>query len=83
MRLALTQHARDVMEEREIPPDWVKKVLTSPERIEADADDPDLEHRMAHISEHGGRVLRVVLNAKSRPLRVVTVYFDRTMRRKL
>ena len=37
----------------------------------------------ARIDEYKGRVLRVIVNAAVRPLRVVTVYFDRAMRNKL
>lgn len=83
MRFLLTRHARDVMEERVIPLDWVRRIVDTPERIEPDAEDPALEHRLGHIPEHGHRVLRIVLNRKARPARIVTVYFDRAMRGKL
>jgi len=42
-----------------------------------------LESRFAKIPEHGDRVLRVVLNNTVVPARVVSVYFDRTMKGKL
>lgn len=83
MKYKLTQHARDVIEEREIPTEWFERVLNSPQRVEPDADDSELEHRLGRIAEHGNRVLRVVLNKKVSPVRVVTVFFDRTMRNKL
>jgi hypothetical protein len=35
--------------------------------------DPDLEHRLAAISEHENRVLRVIVNTKTNPERVVTM----------
>jgi hypothetical protein len=79
----LSQHARDVLEEREIPVAWLERVLNSPQRVEADADDAKLEHRLGRIREHGNRVLRVVVNKSARPPRIVTLYFDRTMRNKL
>jgi hypothetical protein len=43
----------------------------------------ELEHHLGRITEHGNRVLRVVVNKTVRPARVVTLYFDRTMRNKL
>jgi hypothetical protein len=83
MKYALTRHAKDVLEEREIEVAWLERVLNAPERVVPDLDDPDLEHRLGRIAEHGYRVLRVVVNKSVRPVRVVTLYFDRTMRNKL
>jgi hypothetical protein len=83
MKYRLTQHAKDVLEEREIPAEWLERVLSSPQRIEPDPDDSELEHSLGCITEFGDRVLRVVVNKTVRPVVVVTVYFDRTMRNKL
>jgi SAM-dependent methyltransferase len=83
-RLSTTvAHAKTVLQEREIDIAWCEQVLNSPERVEPDPDEGELEHRLGRISEHGGRVLRVVVNKTVRPIRVVTLYFDRTMLRKL
>jgi len=79
----LSQHARDVLEEREVPVAWLERVLEAPQRVEPDPDDDELEHRLGRIAEHGNRVLRVVVNKTVRPARVVTLYFDRAMRNKL
>ena len=79
----LSRHARDVLEERDIPVAWLEHVLEYPQRIEPDPNDAELEHRLCRIHEHGDRVLRVVLNKTVRPPRVVTLYFDRTMRDRL
>ncbi|WP_434130911.1 DUF4258 domain-containing protein [Methylocaldum sp. GT1BB] len=83
MQLEFTRHARDAMEKRAIHEDWVRRVAEHPRRMEPDRLDEDLEHRLAEIPEHGGRVLRVVLNVAVLPIRVVTVYFDRNMKGKL
>jgi len=48
-----------------------------------DPTDATLERRYRKISEHGNRVLRVVVNTTVVPERVVSVYFDRTMKGKL
>jgi hypothetical protein len=79
----LSKHAKDVLEEREIPTAWLERVLDSPQRIEPDPRDAELEHHLGRIAEHGHRVLRVVVNKTVRPAQVVTVYFDRAMRKKL
>lgn len=57
----LTQHARDVLQEREIPLEWVERTLFQAERTEADRTDASLQHRLRRIPEHGDRVLRVVI----------------------
>lgn len=78
----LTEHAAQAIDEREIDPAWVARVLLGPERTEADRSDPTLRHALGRIDERDGRVLRVVYNHRVTPPRIVTVYFDRTQRRK-
>ena len=79
----LSAHAKTVITERSIELEWLERVLAKPKRIEAHRDDPELKHALGRIPEHGDRVLRVVYNGAVRPVRVVTVYFDRTLRNKL
>jgi hypothetical protein len=83
MNYKLTQHARHVVEERQIAAAWIERVLDSPQRIEPDPDDPQLQHHLGRIAEHGNRVLRVVYNKTTSPPLIVTVYFDRAMRNRL
>ena len=83
MDYELSQHALDVLEEREIPHVWLERIINSPQRIEPDPDDVALEHRLGRITEHENRVLRIVVNKTVRPIRIVTLYFDRAMRNKL
>jgi Domain of unknown function (DUF4258) len=71
------------MEEREIAVAWLERVLGSPQRVEPDPDDAELEHRLGRIGEYENRVLRVVINKSVRPVRVITLYFDRAMRNRL
>jgi len=60
----LTQHARDVLEEREIAMEWMERVLANPALVEPGATDTELENRFARIAEFGDRVLRVVVNTR-------------------
>jgi len=83
IRYELTSHAVAVMAEREIPIEWVERVLAQPERTEPDSTDPELQHALGRIPERGDRVLRVVYNKTTEPWRVVTVYLDRGMRGRL
>ena len=77
MEYHLTEHAHDALEKRRIRLEWMEETITAPEWIEKDEIDAELEHRLARISEFDGRVLRVIVNVKAAPPRIVTAYFDR------
>ena len=79
----LTIHAKVVIAEREIPLEWVARILTNPQSLEADSEDLALDHALGRIPEHGDRVLRVIYNKTVTPWWIVTVYFDRTQKDKL
>ena len=57
--------------------------MISPARRIPDREDKAFEHRLGVIEEFDRRVLRVVFNQNAVPVRIVTVYFDRTMKGKL
>lgn len=77
MEYVLTEHARDALEKRQIALAWMERALTTPELTEADPVDSDVEHRLLRIAERANRVPRVIVNRKSTPMRIVTVFFDR------
>jgi hypothetical protein len=81
--IRLTQHARDVLEERRIPIDWITRVIEAPVLLGEDSEDKQLIHALAPIAEREGRVLRVVYNRRADSISVITAYFDRSMRGKL
>ena len=83
MDYKLTQHALDVLQERNILVEWVERVVSKPTTIKSDAEDDTLEHRLGEIVEYDNRILRVVVNARVEPIRIITAYFDRTMKGKL
>ena len=66
-----------------IPVDWLERALREPVVREADPNDASLERRYRPIPESNGRVLRAVVNISVEPVRVVSVFFDRSMRGKL
>jgi len=66
----LTHHAENALIKRKIEKKWLEQVLAFPQRIEPDATDPMLEHRLAVISECENRVLRVIINPHTNPIRV-------------
>jgi len=83
MNYELTQHARKVLEERGIQVEWMERTLSNPECVLPDLGDPEVERLFRRIPEFGGRVLRVAVNTAVAPNRVVSVFFDRTMKGKL
>jgi hypothetical protein len=78
-----TRHAAVAAEGREIRHSWIAETLSDPELRCREPDDPDVERFFRRISEYENRVLRVAANTKVAPWRVVSVFFDRTMKNKL
>lgn len=72
-------HARDMLKERNILEEWMWRTISSPDHMEIGADNNT--HYSNAIPEHGGRFLRVVVNHNVTPKRIVTVFFDRRLRR--
>ncbi len=83
MNYEITKHARDALEERGILTGWMERALDEPALTRPSGRDTSLESRFLKIPEFGDRVLRVVVNKQAVPVRVVSVYFDRTMKGKL
>ena len=79
-RYQLTLHARKAIRERRIKLEWIDRVLSSPQKVLKDKDDPQLEHALGTIQEYGNRILRVIYNKKTNPYIIVTVYFDRKLK---
>lgn len=82
VKVDYTQHAVARMAKRQLQPAWVERVIASPDLVEDDDVDSELEHRLGKVPELANRVLRVILT-KSDPMRVVTVHLDRRMKGKL
>jgi hypothetical protein len=79
MQLAYTGHARDMLAERRIPEEWVVRTVKSP--LRAEQHDDGTMHYTGKIPTQGDRILRVVVNPAVDPPLVVTVFFDRRLRR--
>ena len=81
--LVYTEHALNAMAEREVSHDWVRQAVAAPDLRAPNPNDLDSEFFFRRAPEQGDRVLRVVVNTNAAPWRVVTVYFDRSMRGRL
>ena len=75
-----SQHARDMLKEREIPEEWMWRAINEPDWTEIGENGNT--HYIKAIPEHGDRFLRVVVNPNTQPKRIVTLFFDRRLRRR-
>ncbi len=83
MKFELTKHASEVISERNISEEYLERAIDNPGLKMDDREDPALEHLLAKIMENDNRVLRVIVIKNSDPVRVITAFFDRSMRGKL
>ena len=74
-----SEHAYDMLRERNIQEAWVKLAMENPEQKELKND--GMVNYIRSIEQYGGRYLRVVVNPAVKPQRIVTVFFDRRIRR--
>lgn len=75
----MSNHAIDVLIERDIPEQWVWDTITEPENIWKGPDNNT--HYTRRFPERGDRVLHVVVNENINPQRVVTAFFDRRLKK--
>ncbi len=78
--IVFTTHAHATMMERKIKEEWVWRTIGSPDRQEVGEDANT--HFLKTIPEFDERILRVVVNKNVEPNRIVTMFFDRRLRRK-
>lgn len=79
----LTEHAKERIDERGISLEWLERTLSNPTRIEPHETDLQLSYALAAIPECENRVLRVVYKITENQFKVVTAYFDRSLKGKL
>ena len=75
--IVLSNHARDMIGEREIPLHWIEQVLRNPAFTEPDPRHPGAVRAYAPIGAFGDRMLRVVYYDNGTEIRVITLFFDR------
>lgn len=80
MDIKLSQHALNMLKERNIPEEWVWRTISSPD-YQNIGDDNNI-HYYKGISEHENKILHVIKNPNVEPEKVVTVFFDRRERKK-
>ncbi len=74
-----SEHAYEMLKERNIKNEWVDKTIGEPD--DKESKDDGTIHYLKAIQEFEGRILRVIINPDVEPLRRVTLFFDRRQRR--
>jgi hypothetical protein len=70
-----------MLKERGIRDEWVWSTINFPDHLQAEADDGNRHYTKA-IPERDNRVLHVVVNQRTDPHRIVTMFFDRRLRKR-
>ncbi len=79
MDFELTKHTRDMLKERDILEEWLWLTINNPDWKNIGEDGNN--HYFKSIKEHKEQILHVVVNPNVSPNKVITVFFDRRMRR--
>ncbi len=77
--IEFSEHARDMLVERQLREEWIWRTVQSPEDRWHGADGN--WHFTQTIAERENRILHVVVNTDVVPNRIVTVFFDRRLRK--
>ena len=76
MDFKLSDHAQKRIQQRKIKLGWIEAALDNPEKLENDFEDPTLVHALIAIPEKGYKKLRVIYNETTKPVTIVTAYFE-------
>lgn len=74
-----TEHARIRLQKRGIKTHWVEASLEKPDEM-LYLEGTELVHFIKRIHDFNSRFLRVIANIKTK--KIITAYFDRSLRRK-
>lgn len=76
MKYRLSDHARKRLQQRNIKEEWLLAAIDFPDAIENDDEDGTLIHALKDIPDRGFRRLRVIYNETTKPITIVTAYFE-------
>jgi hypothetical protein len=76
-RFLFTQHAEEMLVERNIERTWVESAVLQPDALESDPQRPAVMRAFRSIAERGGRSLRVAYVLSDHTFKILTVFFDR------
>ena len=80
-RFVYSDHAKEMLRERNIESEWVERTIIDPDAVESDPKHADRVRAFRALPERDGRVLRVVYVGSGEAYRVITLFLDRSRRR--
>lgn len=82
MRFTYGDHALGTLVDRQIDRAWVERTVEEPESTEPDPKHPERVRAFRPVPERDGRVLRVVYVPSAEGVHIVTMFLDRSRRRR-
>ena len=82
MRVRLTEHAEEMLIERELKRSWLERVLADPLWTEPEPAKPFIVRAFGPIAEAGDRILRVAYTDRAGERIVLSLHFDRRATRR-
>lgn len=76
MDFVFSEHAKKMKEERNIIDKWIIETMNKPDYKEEQG---EIEHYIKEIEEYGQRRLRIIVNKKEEPNKIITLFFDRRL----
>ena len=82
MKITYGRHAIETLADRGIDRLWVERTVTAPDSLEPDPKHTDRLRAYRALPERDGRVLRVVYVPMADGAHIVTMFLDRSRRRR-
>jgi len=76
MKFKLSNHGAKRLQQRKIKLEWINATLEIPDEVVEDESDSTILHALKAIPEKGFKILRVIYNEETKPVTIVTAYFD-------
>jgi hypothetical protein len=76
-----SEHSLLMFKEREIKKSWIELTLKNPQEKILNQEDGTI-HFIKTIEEFGNRNLRIIVNPDFKPQKIVTLFFDRRIKRR-
>ena len=74
--ILFTRHARTILKERKFTVEFIKDIVLDPDYKDATDDES-----WSAIKKVGEKVMRVVVKGEQKPYTVITMYYDRRLRK--
>ena len=74
--ILFTRHARVILKERKFTVEFIKDIVLNPDYKETNDDE-----LWSAIKKVGQKVMRVVVKGEQKPYTVITMYYDRKLRK--